>query len=77
MTIWRTVGALLLIVGGVTALAGLMLLLVPRIPWLGHLPGDIHYRAKNTSFHFPVVTCLVVSIVLTIVLNLISRVFRR
>lgn len=68
---------LLLIVGCVTAAVGLVLVLAPRIPWLGHLPGDIHYRGKNTSFHFPVVTCLVLSIVLTIVLNLVLRLFRR
>jgi hypothetical protein len=46
-------------------------------PSMGHLPGDIHYQCKNTSFHFPVVTCIVMSIVLTIVLNLVLRLFRR
>ncbi len=73
----KNVGMLLLIVGCVTAAVGLVLLVVPKIPWLGHLPGDIHYQGKNTSFHFPVVTCIVVSIVLTIVLNLVLRLFRR
>ncbi|MGA3008315.1 MAG: DUF2905 domain-containing protein [Opitutaceae bacterium] len=33
--------------------------------WLGHLPGDIHYTRGNFSFHFPIVTCLVISLVLT------------
>lgn len=73
----KNVGMLLLIVGCVTAAVGLVLLISPKIPWLGHLPGDIHYQGKNTSFHFPVVTCIVVSIVLTIVLNLVLRLFRR
>ncbi len=68
---------LLLIVGGVTAAIGLALVLAPRLPWLGHLPGDIHYRGRNTSFHFPLTTCIVVSIVLTLVLNLALRLFRR
>ena len=36
--------------------------------WLGRLPGDIHYSRQNFSFHFPVVTCLLASIVLTILL---------
>ena len=73
----KNLGLLLLVVGCVTAAVGLMLLVTPKIPWLGHLPGDIHYRGKNTSFHFPVVTCIVASIVLTIVLNVLLRLFRR
>ena len=68
---------LLLIVGCATVAIGLVLLFASRVPWLGHLPGDIHYRGKNTSFHFPLATCIVVSIVLTVVLNLVMRWFRR
>jgi len=33
--------------------------------WIGRLPGDIHYTRGNFSFHFPLVTCLIVSLVLT------------
>lgn len=73
----KNLGVLLLIAGLATAAVGLALLLVPKIPWLGHLPGDIHWRGRNTSFHFPVVTCIVVSIVLTVLLNLVLRLFRR
>jgi hypothetical protein len=81
---------LLLTVGCVTAVMGLVLLLAPKIPWLppssgkpdygvtgGHLPGDIHWRGKNTSLHFPLVTCIVVSLVLTIALNLVLLWSRR
>jgi hypothetical protein len=39
--------------------------------------GDIHYRGKHTSFHFPLTTCIVASIILTVVLNLVLRWFRR
>jgi hypothetical protein len=73
----KSLGLFLLIVGGVTAAIGLALVLAPRLPWLGHLPGDIHYRGRNTSFHFPLTTCIVVSLVLTLVLNLALRLFRR
>jgi len=62
---------------GITACIGLVLLVAPKVPWLGNLPGDIHYRGRNTSFHFPVVTCLVVSLVLTVILNLLLRWFKR
>lgn len=73
----KSVGLLLLIVGCTVAIIGLVFMAVPRIPWLGHLPGDIHYRGKNSSFHFPMTSCIVVSIVLTVLLNLALRLFRR
>lgn len=73
----KSLGMLLLIAGCITAVVGLVLLVSPKIPWLGNLPGDIHYRGKHTSLHFPVVTCIVVSIVLTIVLSVALRLFRR
>jgi hypothetical protein len=73
----KSVGILLVIVGCITAVVGLVLLLAPRIPWLGHLPGDIHYQGKNTSFHFPILTCIVVSVVLTLVVNLVLRPYRK
>jgi len=73
----KVLGILLLVVGCLTAIAGLVLLIAPKIPWLGNLPGDIHYRGKNGKVHFPVVTCVVVSIVLTVVMNVVLRLFRR
>ena len=73
----KSLGMLLLVVGCITAVVGLVLLVAPKIPWLGNLPGDIHYRGKNSEFHFPVVTCIVVSIVLTVVVNAVLRSFRR
>ena len=66
-------GKILLIAGLLIAAAGAVLMLAPKIPWLGRLPGDIHLRGKNWSFHFPIVTSIVVSIVLTILFNLFSR----
>jgi ABC-type tungstate transport system substrate-binding protein len=70
-------GPVLLIAGGVLAAVGLALLFGPKVPWLGRLPGDIHYEGKNTSFHFPLASCVLLSIVLTVVLNLVLRWFRR
>lgn len=66
-------GKTLLTLGLIIAAVGAALIIFPRIPWLGRLPGDIHLRGKNWSFHFPIVTSIVISIVLTIILNLISR----
>jgi hypothetical protein len=56
----------------VAAIGGVMLLL-PHVPWLGRLPGDVHVERDHFSFHFPIVTCLVVSAVLTLLLNLFFR----
>lgn len=67
--------AIMLIGGGVLlALAGLMLLLASKlgIP-LGRLPGDIQAEGKGWSIHFPIVTCMVVSLLLTLIINFFMR----
>jgi hypothetical protein len=66
-------GRLLVVVGLLVAAVGAGLLLLPQVPWLGRLPGDIHVEREHFSFHFPLVTCVVVSVVLTLVLNLFFR----
>jgi hypothetical protein len=64
-------GKILLIVGGVIVVLGLLLVFAPHIPFLGKLPGDIYIKKDNVSFFFPVVSFLIISIVLTIIVNLI------
>ena len=63
----------LILLGLVLAGLGVALLVAPKIPLLGKLPGDIHLRGKNWSFSFPDVTCIVISVLLTLLLNLFSR----
>jgi hypothetical protein len=63
----------LLVLGLVVAAVGAALMVLPKMPWLGHLPGDVHIERENFSFHFPIVTCIVVSIVVTLILNFLSR----
>ncbi len=70
-------GRLLLILGGVIALVGLGLLFIGRVPLLGRLPGDINIQRGNTSFSFPIVTCLLLSVALTILINALLFLFRR
>ena len=67
------IGRLLALVGAVTLLAGLVLMLAPRVPWLGRLPGDIVINRGPVSVYFPLATSIVVSIVLTVLLNLFWR----
>ena len=66
-------GKLLIIVGGFTVIVGLFLALGLRIPFLGKLPGDISVDRGNVHFYFPIVTCLLLSLVLTLLLNLFFR----
>ena len=59
---------LLIVCGLVLVAAGIVLALADRIPWLGRLPGDISIRRENFSFYFPLATCLLVSVLLSIVI---------
>ena len=69
------VGWVLLVLGLVIAEVGLVWILVPSVPWLGRLPGDIRIERENFRFYFPLVTCLLLSLVLSLVLWLV-RLFR-
>jgi uncharacterized membrane protein YidH (DUF202 family) len=64
----QDVGKFLVVAGLVTAAVGTLLWSGVGKGWLGRLPGDIHYTRGNFSFYFPLMTCLVVSLVLTLVL---------
>jgi hypothetical protein len=66
-------GKLLIVFGVVIALAGVAIVAVGRVPWLGRLPGDINIERGPWSFHFPIVTSLVLSALLTLVFYLIGR----
>ena len=67
------VGKLLIIAGGFIVVVGLFLTLGLRIPFLGKLPGDISIDRGNVHFYFPIVTCLLLSLVLTLLLNAFFR----
>jgi hypothetical protein len=69
----QELGRVLVLVGGLVVVLGVVLLLAPRIPWLGRLPGDIVIRRDSFSFYFPLATSIVVSLVLTLLLNLFWR----
>ena len=66
-------GKLLIIVGGFVVVVGLVLALGLRIPFLGKLPGDISIDRGNVHFYFPIATGLLLSVVLTVLLNLFFR----
>jgi uncharacterized protein YybS (DUF2232 family) len=66
-------GKFLVILGLLIAAVGVLLLSGIGKGWLGRLPGDINYTKGHFSFHFPIVTCLIVSVVLTLLLWLFRK----
>jgi hypothetical protein len=70
-------GWILLIVGLFIAGIGLVWIIAPSIPWLGRLPGDVHYEGEHVRFYFPVVTCLLLSLILSGLIWLIRWLMRQ
>lgn len=67
------IGKLLIVIGiGMIVLGGLVMLL-SRFTSLGHLPGDIFIKGEHGSFYFPIVSCIVISILLSVIMNLFHR----
>ena len=73
MTPGLDLGKILIAFGLLIALAGVVLVLVGRVPWIGHLPGDIHIQRGNFTFYFPLATSLLLSVVLTLIFYLVGR----
>jgi hypothetical protein len=71
------VGRFLIILGFIIVALGIVMLLAGRLPFIGHLPGDLLIRRGGGSFYFPIVTCLLLSVALTIVLNVLTLIFHR
>ena len=60
-------GKTVLFIGVVLVGVGVLLMLSPKIPLLGRLPGDIHVEKDNFSFYFPITTCIIVSAILSLI----------
>jgi len=69
----QEIGRTIVIAGVLLVIVGVLLLLSDKIPWIGRLPGDIVVRRKNFTFFFPIVTCILLSILLTILLRVFFR----
>jgi hypothetical protein len=66
-------GKFLVIAGLLLAGAGGLLWSGVGRGWLGRLPGDIHFAKGNTSFYFPVMTCILISVIITVLLWLLRK----
>ncbi|HUQ96713.1 MAG TPA: DUF2905 domain-containing protein [Chitinophagaceae bacterium] len=72
----QNTGKYILIAGGIIMLVGLVVYFFgDKLHWIGRLPGDIRVERENVRFYFPVVTMIVLSLLLTLVINLIKRFF--
>jgi hypothetical protein len=69
----RDFGKLLVLIGAVTVLVGLVFWGGFAPKWLGHLPGDVRIEREHSAFYFPIVTCIIISIVLSLLLSIFRR----
>ena len=60
------IGVFLIVLGGV-------FLLAQKFPWIGRLPGDIYIKKGDISFHFPITTCLIISVILSLIMVFLGR----
>jgi hypothetical protein len=73
----QQLGRTLLLIGAILIVAGAFLSFGGKLPFrLGRLPGDIVHRGQNSTFYFPLLSCLVISVLITLILWIINQ-FRR
>lgn len=70
---FQPIAKLLIFAGIVLVLLGGILYFSKEIPFLGKLPGDIHITRKQFSFYFPITSCIILSVILSVILYLFSR----
>jgi len=68
-----SIARVIIIVGAIIMAIGILFLFLDKIPWLGKLPGDIYIQRKNFSFYFPITTCIIISILVSIILYFIIK----
>lgn len=70
---FSSLGKALIGIGILVIFIGFILLFFPKIPLLGKLPGDIYYKRGNFSFYFPLATCILISVALTLIFYFINK----
>ncbi len=66
-------GKVLIVLGLALVVVGMLFTFASKIPWIGRLPGDICIKKGNLAFYFPLATCIVLSIILSLILFFIGR----
>lgn len=73
MTVWTPLGKGLVLIGLLIAAVGVLFLVSEKIGWIGRLPGDITIRRGNFTVHIPLATCLVISVLLSLLIWLFRK----
>lgn len=72
-TVYQNLGKTLIVVGVMLAIVGIVFIFGGKIPLLGRLPGDITIRREGFSLYLPIATCLLLSLVLTLIVRILFR----
>lgn len=70
---FQPVAKLIIALGIILVIIGVVLLYAKDIPFIGKLSGDIHIEKKNYSFHFPITTCILLSVIISLLFYLFSK----
>ena len=73
----QNLGKMLIVVGAAIVLVGGVLLLAGRVPFLGRLPGDFRFQRGNVGCYVPLATSIIISLILTVLLNIILRLLNK
>lgn len=66
-------GKIVIAAGVVVTVVGVLMLLAPKLPFIGKLPGDFYFKRDGVSFYFPLATSIIVSIILSLVISFLFR----
>ncbi len=67
------IGKILIIIGTTILIVGIIILFAGKIPFIGKLPGDITIRRENFTFYFPIATCIIISVILTLIIYALKK----
>jgi hypothetical protein len=70
---FTSIGKMLILLGIILIVLGGILVFLPKIPWLGKLPGDFLFKGEKISIYFPLATSILISLLLTLLLALFRR----
>jgi hypothetical protein len=73
VTVWTSLGKGLILIGLLITAVGVIFLFSEKIGWIGRLPGDITIRRGNFTVHFPLATCLIISVLLSLLIWLFRK----
>lgn len=66
-------GKIVIAAGVVVTVVGVLMLLAPKLPFIGKLPGDFYFKRDGVSFYFPLATSIIVSVILSLVISFLFR----